>query len=113
MELVPHGQANVHRIHTLLIDDCVFFRDDIIFMVYIDYGIFLGSDDMQLHDIIKEIQDLLTIEDQGNLDDYVGAIIKKLKDGSFEFTPASTTMAKTPAQQGNNANATMVTLPAH
>jgi hypothetical protein len=32
----------------LLIDDCVFFRDDIIFMVYVDYGIFLGSDDLQL-----------------------------------------------------------------
>ncbi len=25
-----------------LIDDCVFYRDDIIFMVYVDDGIFLG-----------------------------------------------------------------------
>ncbi len=29
---------------TLLIDDRVFFRSDIIFMVYVDNGIFLGSD---------------------------------------------------------------------
>ena len=28
-----------------LIDDCVFFRDGIIFMVYVNGGIFLGSDD--------------------------------------------------------------------
>ena len=28
-----------------LIDDCVFYRDDIIFMVYVDDGIFLGKDD--------------------------------------------------------------------
>jgi hypothetical protein len=28
---------------SLLIDDCVFFRGDIIFMVYVDDGIFLGA----------------------------------------------------------------------
>jgi hypothetical protein len=33
---------------TLLIDDCVFFRFDVIFMVYVDNGIFLGSNDSQL-----------------------------------------------------------------
>ncbi len=43
---------------TSLIDDCVFFRDDIIFMVYVDNGIFLGNDDLKLQDTIKEIQDL-------------------------------------------------------
>ena len=31
-----------------LIDDCVFFHNDIIFMVYMDDGIFLGSNDLQL-----------------------------------------------------------------
>jgi hypothetical protein len=29
------------------IDDCMFFRDYIIFMVYVDDGIFLGSNDLQ------------------------------------------------------------------
>jgi hypothetical protein len=33
---------------TSLIYDCFFFRDDIIFMVYVDDGIFLGSNDLQL-----------------------------------------------------------------
>jgi hypothetical protein len=42
----------------LLIDDCVFFHSDIIFMVYVDDGIFLGNDDAQLLQAIKEIQDL-------------------------------------------------------
>ncbi len=50
-----------------LIDDCVFFRDDIIFMVYVDDGIFLGNDDSKLQDATKEIQDSgLNIEDQGH-----------------------------------------------
>jgi hypothetical protein len=72
---------------TSLIVDCVFFHDDIIFIVYVDDGIFLGSNDLQLHDVIKEIQDQgLNIEDEGHPADYVGVNIKMLKDGSYEFT---------------------------
>ncbi len=41
----------------------------------------------QLQEVIKEIQNLgLNIEDQGHPEDYVGVNIKKLKDGSYEFT---------------------------
>jgi hypothetical protein len=70
-----------------LIDDCVFFRNYIIFMVYLDNGIFLGKDDLKLQDAIKEIQELgLNIENQGHQADYVGVNIKKLQDGSYEFT---------------------------
>jgi hypothetical protein len=50
-----------------LINDCMFFCDYIIFMVYLDDGIFLGSDDLQLQETIKEIHHLgLNIEDQGH-----------------------------------------------
>ena len=64
---------------TSLIDDCVFFRDDIIFMVYMDDGIFLGDDDWKLQQAIKDIQDTgLNIEDQGHPADYKGVNIKKL-----------------------------------
>ncbi len=58
-----------------LIDDCIFFRSDIIFMVHVDDGIFLGSNDLQLQEVIKEIQDLcLNIEDQGHPADLEAAI---------------------------------------
>jgi hypothetical protein len=70
-----------------LIDDCIFFCGDIIFMVYMDDGIFLSSDKSQLQDVIKEIQNLgLNIEDQGHPADYVGVNIKKLNDDSYEVT---------------------------
>ncbi len=70
-----------------LIDDCVFFRGDIIFMVYVDNGIFLGNIDDQFTEAIQEIQSLgLNIEDQGHPVDYVSVNIRKLKDGSYEFT---------------------------
>jgi hypothetical protein len=72
---------------TSLVDDCVFYRDDVIFTVYVDNGIFLGDDDSKLQQAIKDIQDIgLNIEDQGHPADYLGVNIKKLRDGSYEFT---------------------------
>ncbi len=56
-------------------------------MVYVDEGIFLGNDDAQLLQAIKEIQGLgLNIEDQGHPADYVRVSIKKHHDGFYEFT---------------------------
>jgi hypothetical protein len=71
-----------------LIDDCVFCKDNIIFMVYVGDGIFLGPDDEQLKQTIYNIQNTgINIEDQGHpADYYVGVNIKKNKDGSCEFT---------------------------
>jgi hypothetical protein len=70
-----------------LIDNCVFYWDNIIFIVYIDDGIFPGPLDQQLCDIINELCNLkLTIEDQGHPTDYVGVSIKKLKNRVIELT---------------------------
>jgi hypothetical protein len=87
MEFIPCRQTHIHRIHNVTNRYCVFFCSDIIFMGYVDNGIFLGSNDLQLQEVIKDIQNLgLNIEDQGHPADYVGVNIKKLKDGSYEFT---------------------------
>jgi hypothetical protein len=70
-----------------LIDNCIIYRDDIIFIVYVINGIFLGPSDQQLRDIINELRNLkLSIEDQGHPADYVGVSIKKLKNGIIELT---------------------------
>ncbi len=65
-----------------LIDDCVFYWDNVVFIVYVDDGIFLGPSDQQLRDIINKLRNLkLSIEDQGHPTDYVGVSIMKLKNG--------------------------------
>ncbi len=70
-----------------LIDDCVFYQDNVIFIVYVDNGNFLGPSDQQLCDIINELRNLkLSIEDQGHPADYVRVSIKKLKNGIIELT---------------------------
>ena len=59
------------------IDNCVFYPGDVVFIVYVDDGIFLGSSDEQLSVIITEMRNLdLDIEDQGHPADYVGVNIK-------------------------------------
>ncbi len=74
MELIPHGQTHVHRVHNVT-------------NRWLRVLLLLGSNNLQPQDVIKEIQDLgLDIEDQGHPADYVGVNIKKLKDGSFEST---------------------------
>jgi len=70
-----------------LIDECVFFRDDVIFIVYVDDGIFLGPNDHALTNVICEISDAgLDIEDQGHPVDYAGVTITKCSNGCIEFT---------------------------
>ena len=82
----------VEKLHSIgftssLIDECVFYRDDVIFIVYVDDGIFLGKSDEQLSSIITELQNIgLKIEDQGHPADYVGVNIRQLSDGSYELS---------------------------
>ena len=69
------------------VDECVFYRNDIIFIVYVDDGIFLGKSDDQLSSVLKELIDIgLQIEDQGHPADYVGVNINCFSDGSYKFS---------------------------
>ena len=69
-----------------LIDECVFYRDDVIFIVYVDDGIFISGDDDSITKAIRDISKSgLEIEDQGHPADYVGVAIKKHPNGYYEF----------------------------
>jgi hypothetical protein len=70
-----------------LIDDCVFYRGNVIFIVYVDDGIFIGADDDEITKAIREIREAgLDIEDQGHPADYVGVSIKKHRNGYIELS---------------------------
>jgi hypothetical protein len=67
-----------------LIEDCIFYRDNFIFIVYVEDGIFLGPLDQQLRDIINELRNLkLSIEDQCYPADYVGVSIRNSRTVSL------------------------------
>ena len=70
-----------------LIDKCLFYHDDIIFIIYVNDGMFFGNSDDTLIHIIQQMKDKgLNIEDQGHPADYVRVNIKKPYDGTYEFT---------------------------
>ena len=69
------------------IDECVFYRNDVIFSVYVDDGIFVGKTESQLANIVTELRNIgLDVEDQGHPADYVGVNIKQHANGSIEFS---------------------------
>ena len=45
-------------IHIFFIDECAFYCNNVIFILYVDEGIFFGKDDHQLSDIIMELRGL-------------------------------------------------------
>jgi hypothetical protein len=55
-----------------LVNECVFYQGEVIFIVYVDDGIFLAKSDDQISIAIEELKNLkLKIEDQGHPADYV------------------------------------------
>jgi hypothetical protein len=75
-----------------LIDECVFYRGSLVFLLYVDDGIFVSLEGSYIDGTIRELQrENLKIEDQGLPADYVGVNINKLPDNSYEFTQPALT----------------------
>jgi hypothetical protein len=68
------------------VDECVFFRDNVIFIVYVDDGIFASPDNKAIDKAIKELAQRYDIEDQGNITDYLGVNVDQLPNGDIKLT---------------------------
>ena len=63
------------------IDECVFYRGKLVFVVYFDDGIFVALDGTSVDSTINELMgSKLKLEDQGHPPDYAGVNIKKQGD---------------------------------
>jgi hypothetical protein len=67
-------------------DECIFYYERTIFIVYKDDTILLGPDKDEIDLLVKRLGKTFKIEDQGNLSDYLGIKIKKKSDGTLEWT---------------------------
>ena len=66
------------------IDPCVFYRNKLIFMVYVDDGIITGPDLKEISEFTKELkQNKLNITEMGDLSEYLGVDIKKTSERSW------------------------------
>eukprot|EP00957_Ditylum_brightwellii_P020850 1572653-Ditylum_brightwellii.AAC.1 len=63
------------------VDECVFYRGQVTFICYVDHGIFLGPNFDAIDQAIADLkEDKLDIKDWGNLKDYLGINISKIRE---------------------------------
>ena len=67
-------------------DECVFYFNKSIFIIYTDDTILMGPGEKELENIIKLLQSKFKVQSEGDLCDYLGILIKKEKDHSMNLT---------------------------
>ena len=68
------------------VDECAFFRGNVIFIVYVDDGIFASPDNKAIDLAILELKQHFDLEDQGDITDYLGVNVEYLKNGDIKLT---------------------------
>ena len=72
------------------VDDCIFYKQSTIFMVYVDDGIFMGPDAKHIDQCILDMRDPLKggfdMTDEGDISDYLGIQVHQLPNGVITLT---------------------------
>ena len=67
------------------VNDCIFYRGDVIFMVYVDNAIFMGPDSSAIDKCIEDMKTFFTMQDEGDILDYLGIKVTKLPNGTIKL----------------------------
>ena len=70
-------------------DPCLYYRGSVIFLVYIDDCIVFGPNTQALDQVVKDLRSCpqqFTIDDQGDVGDFLGIQIKRETDGSIHLS---------------------------
>ena len=70
-------------------DPCLYHRDDVIFLVYIDDCIVFGPNTRAIDQVVKDLRSCpqqFTVDDQVDVADFLGIQIKRETDGSIHFS---------------------------
>jgi Reverse transcriptase (RNA-dependent DNA polymerase) len=67
-------------------DDCVYYKKDVIFCVYVDDGILFSPNENEIGECIKEFQAKFNISVEGDVSDYVGVNVESKDDGTIHMT---------------------------
>ena len=70
-------------------DPCLYYRRAIIFLVYIDDCIIFGPNRCSIDAVVADLQACscrFTIDDQGDIGDFLGIQVQKLSDGTIQLT---------------------------
>eukprot|EP00957_Ditylum_brightwellii_P023892 1801579-Ditylum_brightwellii.AAC.1 len=68
-------------------DECIYYCGSVIFCFYVDGDIFVGPDDNQVNQAIKDQKGLkFDIKEQGDITDYLGVKFEWLDDGRLKLS---------------------------
>ena len=87
------------------IDECVFYRKDVIFFFYVDDGIFIAKSNRSIDKAISDLSDVkkakakYKIDDQGDITDYLGINFDEIKDDSPQETTSSNSSGRVRSQR--------------
>lgn len=69
------------------VDECVFYKEDIVYVLYTDDSIIAGPDKAKVDQVIEEIKKAkLDITIEGDIQDFLGVNIKRHKDGKITYS---------------------------
>jgi hypothetical protein len=69
------------------VDECVFYRGNVIYVLYTDDSILAGPDKAEIDKVIADIKKAkLDITVEGDIQDFLGVNIERKDDGSIHFT---------------------------
>lgn len=68
-------------------DPCLFFKENIVCVIYVDDTIFFSKNDALINQTIKDLQDAdFVLTDEGQVDAFLGIRMQKQSDGSIKMT---------------------------
>ena len=69
------------------VDECLFYRGNIIYVLYTDDSILAGPDRNEIDKLIVKMREIgLNITDEGNIEDFLGVNIDKKENGEIHLT---------------------------
>jgi hypothetical protein len=69
-----------------VIDECVSYRKGRVFLVYVDDGIIAGPSKEAIDQVIRDVQTLFKVRNEGDLTDYLRVNIERQDNGSIKLT---------------------------
>ena len=68
------------------IDECVFYKGSMIYILYTDDSILAGPNREEIDSTIKQMQEVVRIEPQGDITDFLGVNIERKSKGEYVLT---------------------------
>ena len=86
MEFTPYQGVRSDYFKQPRIVNCTFYQDNLMFITYVDNGIFTYSICTKIYQLIRDISEFFDIEDQGTFEYYIIVNIKEMKNVKLQLS---------------------------